>query len=704
MDLYARRVERPPGSSGLDSQPGERAAAISETTRERRGSALGVSGIRPPALGLASAAMAPSLLAAAIVILGFSSGGFFARTQGLAVIVGATATIGVVAFAPGTLGRVRGPLLLALVAVSALAGWTLLSAQWSGSEARALIEFERVVLYALALVLFGLLAKGARSVVHLLAAVDAAFLVLCLAGLAMRLLPDVFTFGVDQRLSRLQYPLTYANALGLLAALGAILSFAFAAGAHRSPAAKILGAATTPVFVTTLLLTYSRGPMVAGAVGLIIFLVAGSSRSTAGAVLATAGPAGAAAYAAYHGDRLAANDFVSARAISQGHREAVILVTCVVLAAALRAAALVLDRRLERLALARAARPTAGRAKVIAAGVLVVVLATIVVASNLPALQRGYERFGAAGSVQSQDVRARLTDVQGNDRVQAWHVALADFRSSPILGRGAGTFVLSWDRSRTVALPFNETHSIYMQMLGEIGAVGFALLLLGLGTILVGMGLCAREPGRVMFAAALGGGVAWAVAAGVDWQWQMPVVTLWLFAVAGSVLGSCREPRRVSRPHARWLAVLALAGVALLPARVAQAEGQVTKALLAFRATNCRTATAAAEAARSALDALPAPFLLLGYCAFADHKPTLAVRYAKQAIARDPENWTYHYALANIRGAAGVDPRAEARAALRLNPLEPQVRAMVRTFRGVDPRGWQQQAAAVRLVLPSPFD
>src|SRR5206468_12170251 len=164
------------------------------------------------------------------------------------------------------------------------------------------------VLFATVLVLFALRSRGARSVSALLAAVAAACMVLCSAALIMRLVPDIFAIGLDQRLFRLEYPITYANTLGLLAVLGWILAFSFAAGSHRSAVSKILGAAATPVFATTLLLTYSRGSMVAGAAALIVFLAAGLSCSTAGALLASGGSSVVAVFVAYHSDRLASSD------------------------------------------------------------------------------------------------------------------------------------------------------------------------------------------------------------------------------------------------------------------------------------------------------------------------------------------------------------------------------------------------------------
>ena len=651
------------------------------------------------------AAGGPALLAAATVWLGFRGGGFDPRTQGIAAVAFAAATIVVVAFTPSSVERLRGALLLALVAIWAFAGWTLVSGAWSGAQGRAVLEYDRACLYATALVLFALLARGPRAVRNLLAATLAASLVLCLAALATRLAPDVFAVGVDQRgAGRLQYPVGYASTLGLLAAYGTLLSFAFAADGDRRPVARILSAGCTPVFATTLLLTYSRGPLATTAVALVVLLVAGRFSATPAALAATVGPTAAATVVAYRSGRLATGDFTSPSALSQGHRLLVALAVCALLAAILRAATRGLDRRRERAHAARRSGPhRPAAARVVAAGVLAAGLA-LATAIELPALRSAYARFSQPGS-NDASVRGRLTDAQGNDRLQAWRVAVADFTSAPVGGRGAGTFVLSWDRSRPYRSTFNETHSLYLQMLGELGLVGLGLLLLALAAILVGLARRARGPHRGTYVGALAAAVAWAVAVAVDWHWQMPVVTLWLFAVGGAALA--RPATRARRPRqeaARWLGVIVLAGAALLPARAAVAEGHLAHALTAFRARDFPAAAAAAGAADSALGVLPAPLMLLGYCAALSGQPALAVRDVEQAIMRDPDDWTFHYALATVRAAEGLDPRPEARAALRLNPRESLVDYMVATLTGNDPRAWRRQVAAVPIVLPSVFD
>ena len=77
---------------------------------------------------------------------------------------------------------------------------------------------------------------------------------------------------------RLSYPLTYWNALGLLAAVGTILCFHLTCSRAEPPAVRVLGAAAVPLLVTTLFFTFSRGAIAAGIVGLVAYVVIGRPR------------------------------------------------------------------------------------------------------------------------------------------------------------------------------------------------------------------------------------------------------------------------------------------------------------------------------------------------------------------------------------------------------------------------------------------
>ena len=118
------------------------------------------------------------------------------------------------------------PGLLALLLV-----WTLASSAW-GSPSEAVPEAQRTLLYVSAALALGLvLRRGVTAGV--LIGIWARDLVVCLYALATRLFPEQFATFDPIAGYRLSEPVGYWNALGLLAALGALLAFGLAARGER---------------------------------------------------------------------------------------------------------------------------------------------------------------------------------------------------------------------------------------------------------------------------------------------------------------------------------------------------------------------------------------------------------------------------------------------------------------------------------------
>ena len=123
-----------------------------------------------------------------------------------------------------------------------------------------------------------------------------------------------------------------------------------------------------------------------------------------------------------------------------------------------------------------------------------------------------------------------------------WHVAGQVGRQHPIVGLGAGTFDLAWgafgDLGRWGGV--SDAHSLYLETFAELGVVGLVLLA-GLAAPVVAAvtrpALSTRE------AAALGGAVTFLVHAGLDFDWEMPAVTVAGIACLAGILG-----RDVPRP------------------------------------------------------------------------------------------------------------------------------------------------------------
>jgi hypothetical protein len=98
-------------------------------------------------------------------------------------------------------------------ALALFAVWTLASSHWSGAPGRALLEFDRTLLYLAAFVLFGLVAARAGDLAVVLRWTAAAACGVCLVALATRLAPGSFPTDRPPSHTRFEFPLTYGVAV-----------------------------------------------------------------------------------------------------------------------------------------------------------------------------------------------------------------------------------------------------------------------------------------------------------------------------------------------------------------------------------------------------------------------------------------------------------------------------------------------------------
>jgi len=120
-----------------------------------------------------------------------------------------------------------------------------------------------------------------------------------------------------------------------------------------------------------------------------------------------------------------------------------------------------------------------------------------------------------------------------------WQAALAEVRERPLLGSGAGSFFLAWQEHRSVETYVRDAHSLYVETLSELGPVGLALVL---AVVAVPLAAAVRRRGDPLVATAGAGFAVFALHAGIDWDWEMPVVTLVALGCGGTVLAVGCEP------------------------------------------------------------------------------------------------------------------------------------------------------------------
>src|SRR5207244_7931370 len=108
-----------------------------------------------------------------------------------------------------------------------------------------------------------------------------------------------------------------------------------------------------------------------------------------------------------------------------------------------------------------------------------------------------------------------------------------------------------------------DAHSLYIEVLGELGVIGLLLVLGIFATPLLALRRVTRTP---LTAAAAGAYAAYVLHAGLDWDWEVPAVTPAGLACGCVLLVAARD-----RPVELGLPVPAagLAAAAVLPAFVA---------------------------------------------------------------------------------------------------------------------------------------
>jgi O-Antigen ligase len=452
-------------------------------------------------------------------VLAFASGGYFDRSREIALVAAWTLAAAAVLLSDRPLPRSRAGL-IAVLALAAYAGWIGLSTSWAPLQGPARADFERAVLYSGAL-LATAAAFWPRSAARVVEpALAAGTVIVSGYGLSGRLLPGlVHQHPSTSALGRLDQPLTYWNAQGALAAIGFVLCVRVAGDATRPDWLRRAAAAGSVPLAAAVYLSFSRGALAAVAAGLLVLLVAARSRQQlrAALVCVSAGVLAAIASGATDGVRKLAGDL--------GARErggAIVLVVLVVLMAA-AAIALAWSKRaptgrVDRIVLPRGA-PIATAILVLAILVVPVVLA------------------GTSGSASSVGAgNGRFSSV-GSNRYQYWKVALQTTLDHPLAGVGTGGFAVEWARRRTIDEPVRDAHSIEIETLAELGLVGFALLAVLFGAVAAAAHRAHRRD-PVLSAGLIAALVAWALHAAIDWDWEMPALTLLAIIAAGTLVAS----------------------------------------------------------------------------------------------------------------------------------------------------------------------
>ncbi len=522
----------------------------------------------PPGTGAPAATLlrrawpaVPAMAIAMVILLrlAFDQGGYFPAAYTSA---GAIAFIALAVFlvrpGPGR-ARLSTHALVAVGALAAFAGWTGLSRAWSVMPDVAMLDMRRAMLY---LALFGLAllaAHGARNTRLLVWSVLAVIVVIAGAGLLSRLQPDLVASSSDALfalLYRLDHPLRYWNAFGALASLGTVLAVGLAADARAAVVLRAAAAGAATLLAVAMYLSLSRGAWLALVVGLAALVILAPHRGAPALSLVITGGATTLAILRLRGyPALVEDPNAGSGQAAQGTAFTRELIVLVLLAAGAQAALAWAGTKPLLVSQIRTIR----RSALIAVGAVLLVAAvatytvqgdaaegsvTAAVNDTNDWLDRQWQDFLNPATVPGAGTD-RLTSAEGS-RSEAYRVAIDGFEAQPLLGEGAGSYEVRHARDRKIDEKIRDAHSLALQTLSELGAVGLLLLLGFIGAVaaaarraLAGKGALRPAEAAAVSAAC----VVWLAHASVDWDWEMPALTGTAFVLCATLFERGRRRR-----------------------------------------------------------------------------------------------------------------------------------------------------------------
>jgi O-antigen ligase len=610
---------------------------------------------RRPALR-ARRALATALLlsiAALLAVAVFAGEG--SRDDALATVGAAAILTAAAALAAGALGalplrRLDGPGVAVVAGATALTAWAGVSIVWSIAGDRSWEWLARGLVYLAFLALglaAGALSSGTRRLAAVVAAVVAAALAWALLGVAV---PSLFEDG--DRVARLREPVGYWNALALLADGGVALGLWLAR--TRRLELRVWGLLLAYGATIALLLTQSRAG-IAGAVAVLGLWLAASDRRLADALRALVAvlPGVAVAGWAFTRPALVEDGALRADRVADGRTFALLALAggVVVALAAWRLPFSRLVAERERL--------VRGVLLASCAGLLAVGVAGVAAAVGNPVSWASSQLSGE----ECANDPGRLTDLCANNRPAWWRESLRLAEDRPLAGSGAGTFAIARKRVREDASSVSEPHSVPLQLLADLGAVGLGLGLVVIAGAIVGVRRGVRRahererPAAVALACLV---LAYGVHALVDYDLDFLAVTAPMLVALGGLLA-------LGRPHLTvrlgWTSAAALLATAVAAVVVVVlptlSEREVERSLDAVDAGLVAEAVDRADRARRLNPLALGPLEALAVAADADGNERLAVAWYERATELQPENpdtWYalgfYHYLATGDRCAA----------------------------------------------------
>jgi hypothetical protein len=608
---------------------------------------------RPEGVAAALVAFAP------LVGLAGAQGGYFPSAWGWATLP--LLWVSALALALRDHVRVSASERVFLGLLVALTLWILLSATWSVAPAASILESQRGLLYV-AGASAALLVSRSRDVGRLLGGVLAGVCAIAAFSLATRLLPDRVGVFDATSVYRLAQPIGYWNGLAIFTGMGALVALAFATRARSLPVRAACAGALV-LLLPTFYFTFGRGAWIALAVGVLAAVAVDPNRlQLLAGLLALAPIPAVAVLAASREPGLTHAGAAFGRAVHDGHRLALLLLLLAAANATIALALAVVERRF---------KPTAGVRRAFAVLIALIViagLAGVFVRYGGPTTlaQKGYRAFKAPPPRAEANLNKRLLSFSGNGRADLWRLAWDDARQHSVSGAGAGTYERYFLVHKPPAIGrVRDAHGLYIETLAELGPVGLGLLLAALVLPLTVLGVARRHP---LVPGAAGAYAAYLVHTGVDWDWELPAVTLTGLLCGAAILIAARPSLRSPRLSAsvRWTGVVVIVAAAGFAAVGLVGNTALSRSDAARQNQDWVRAADNARRAKMWMPWSPGPWEALGRAELGAGLLPAARASFRKAISMDSRDWELWYRLASA--SRGGERSRALRQAARLFP------------------------------------
>ena len=434
---------------------------------------------------------------------------------------------------------------VALGAFAGLAGLTALSILWSLYPSDSWVETNRTLAYLAAFAAGIATVRIARERWAAMAwGVLLALGTVSVYGLATKVAPG--WLNPDEVYARLREPYGYWNAVGLTAAMGIPLCLWLGTRDDGRRPSSIVAYPMLAIFIVTMLLSFSRGSIIAAVAGIALWLAIVPLRLRSLALLATSAVAGGLVTAwAFTQSALTDDRIPLGRREDAGLELGLILLAMILVCAV---AGYAIQRRAEQHPLPEPARRKIGIGALGALAALPLVVLVALAFSNRGVTGTISDRWHDLTSVQStpQNDPGRLIQT-GSVRTIYWSRALKVWDHHKLAGAGAGSFAEAQLRYRDKPAQALHAHGYVHQTLADLGLLGLAVSLVALGAWLLAaartLSIWPRAPDapwsqeRLALAALALVAVVFGVHSGLDWTWFVPAVAVTALFCAGWVAG-----------------------------------------------------------------------------------------------------------------------------------------------------------------------